>query len=98
MWQTAPSIPAPGASSAFQVSDKPVEMGLSSSIKELMSEVYESRRIADNLRSALGISQPPQNSAQAQEPSSLRDAICMARRIAQSANTDLVDCVNHINS
>lgn len=78
----------------------PTELGLSSAVKELWSEVCESVNLAQNLRSSLGISIPSasdlnKGSEPPQSPCAmLRELVYGLRK----ANADFGEVLRHVNS
>lgn len=78
--------------------DRAPEIGITTAVKDLGSALMENASITDNIKSALGISNP-ENGAKGSDPSaSLASVIRQMTSRIHSTNGNLLDILRHINS
>ena len=73
------------------------DYGVSSALRELLEEINETRNLSENLKSGLGISQP-EGTENAAQLAGLCAWIQEATRSIRKSNSNLGDCLRHLNS
>lgn len=74
------------------------EIGLNSTIKELICTLQESERASLQILDSLGIGTPETNAKDAREPSSMREILSNLVYRLQTVNARLDRTIQHINS
>ena len=88
--QVSPAVP-------LTAQQPKADYGVSSALRELLEEINETRNLSENLKSGLGISQP-EGAENAAQPAGLCAWILEATRSIRKSNSNLGDCLRHLNS